>query len=75
MNMSIAPEKTPNKFRIRVFRWNFFRLIPVTRFKWNSFGIHWYNRFYMDTRLTLGARLSTGIFNSSPDVAEWTIKN
>ena len=74
-HMSIAPKKTPSKFPVRIFGWDFFRLIQVTPLKWNSFGIHWYNRFYIDTRLTLDARLSTGIFNSSPDVAEWTIKN
>ena len=52
-----------------------FRLIPVAPSCWSLLGIFWENRYYFDTRLSMGGRSSPSLFNNLPEAIEWVLKN
>ena len=40
-----------------------FRIIPVSPQCWNLLGIFWRNKYYLDTRLSMGGRSSPCLFD------------
>ena len=51
-----------------------FRIMPISPQSWHLLGIFWDNKFYFDTRLSMGGRSSPGIFDNLPTAVEWICK-
>ena len=52
-----------------------FRIIPVSPRDFNLLGICWKDRFYYDTRLSMGGRSSPGLFDKFASALEWIAIN
>jgi len=52
-----------------------FRIIPVSPNDFNLLGICWRDRFYYDTRLSMGGRSSPGLFDKFACALEWIAVN
>ena len=52
---------------------NAFRLIPVQQSDWNLLGIHWRDKYYIDTCLPFGLRSAPFLFNQLADPIHWTL--
>ena len=52
---------------------NAFRLIPVQQSDWNLLGIHWRDKYYIDTCLPFGLRSAPFLFNQLADAIHWTL--
>ena len=54
---------------------NAFRLIPVRQSDWNLLGIHWKDKYYIDTCLPFGLRSAPFIFNQLADAIHWILQH
>lgn len=52
-----------------------FRIVPVSRRQWHLLGIFWNNKYYVDTRLSMGGRSSPYIFDRLSIALEWICKH
>ena len=52
-----------------------FRLIPINPSDWNLLGIHWRNKFYIDTCLPLGLRSAPYLFDRLSRAIHWVLTN
>ena len=52
---------------------NAFRLIPVRQADWNLLGIHWKDKYYIDTCLPFGLRSAPFLFNQLADAIHWIL--
>ena len=52
-----------------------FRLIPINPSDWNLLGIHWRNKFYIDTCLPFGLRSAPYLFNRLSRAIHWILTN
>ena len=52
---------------------NAFRLIPIQQSDWNLLGIHWRDRYYIDTCLPFGLYSASFLFNQLADTIYWIL--
>ena len=52
---------------------NAFRLIPVRQADWNLLGIHWKDKYYIDTCLPFELRSAPFLFNQLADAIHWIL--
>ena len=52
---------------------NPFQLIPVQQSDWNLLGIHWRDRYYIDTYLPFGLHSAPFLFNQLADTIYWIL--
>ena len=52
-----------------------FHLIPVRHTDWILLGIHWKQKFYIDSCLPFGLRSAPYLFNRFSDALHWILQN
>lgn len=52
-----------------------YRIVPVHQDYWPLLGMHWKNRYFVNTRLPFGLRSAPKLFTALADAAQWLIQS
>ena len=52
-----------------------YRIVPVHQEDWSLLGMHWKNKYFVDTRLPFGLRSAPKLFTALADAAQWLIQS
>ena len=65
----------PGILRSKIDLKDAFRLIPINPSDWNLLGIHWKDKFYIDTCLPFGLRSTPYLFDRLSRAIHWILTN